>query len=94
MKRPLFQRNIFSALKSNEQLLTGNQCNRYDYIDIKYFIGPNFERKRYRHKVCERCVLSITSFPPPPHSAAAGRGNRTHCPEGVSSSFPNDKKYQ
>ena len=40
---------IFSARKSNDQRLTGSQCKRYDYVDINYFIGPKFQRKRCRH---------------------------------------------
>ena len=31
---------IFSVIKSNEQVLTDSQCNDYDYLDINYFIGP------------------------------------------------------
>ena len=33
---------IFSAIKPNEQRPTGSQCKREDYVDIKYFIGQNF----------------------------------------------------
>ena len=40
---------IFSAIKSNEQLLTDSQYNGKDYVDINYFIGPKFQRKRCRH---------------------------------------------
>ena len=40
---------ILSAIKSNKLLVTDYQCNGYDYVDINYFIGPKFQRKRCRH---------------------------------------------
>ena len=50
---------ILPAIKSNEQLLTDSQCNEWDYIDINYFIGPKFQRKRCRHNgICTLCLIS------------------------------------
>ena len=49
---------IFSAINSNKQLLTGSQCKRYDYVDINYFIGLTFQRKRCRDMVFEPRVFS------------------------------------
>ena len=33
---------IFSMIRSSEQLLNDNQCNGEDYVDINYFIDQNF----------------------------------------------------
>ena len=39
-----------SAVKSNEQLLTVNQCERYVRLSwYQFFIGPKFQRERCRH---------------------------------------------
>ena len=48
----------FSAMKSHEQLLTDSQCERYDHVDINYFIGPKVQRKRCRQMEEEKLQLN------------------------------------
>ena len=48
-KKAPISAQLLSAVKSKEPLLTDSQCNGLDYVDINYFIGPKFQRKRCRH---------------------------------------------
>ena len=48
-KKAAISAQCFSMIKSYEQLLTDSQCNGQDYVDINYFVGPKFQRKRCRH---------------------------------------------
>ena len=54
---------MFSVIKSNEQLLTDNQCNGHNYVDINHFVDPNFNANTCRHMVFELCVLSPPAAP-------------------------------
>ena len=58
-------------LNTWSQLLTENQCIRWDYVDIDYFIGPKFQRKRCRHN------LNLVSYFP----LAAAWGYSQHGPK-------------